>query len=117
VLAQELDADQVLVVSETEYTGAGKSPVAQLEFARAMGVEVTTGDPAGDRPGERIVIPTEPEQLRCTEVDLDRMRTSYLRRALADSHAPLADADVEFLAADCRADPDLIRAGVAEAVA
>ena len=116
VLAQELDADQVLVVSETEYTGAGKSPVAQLEFARAMGVEVTAGDPADDRPGERIVIPTEPDQLGYTEVDLERVRASYLRRALAGADGPLADADVEFLAADSRADPELVRAGAMEAV-
>jgi len=39
-LAQEMDEDQVIVVNETEYTGAGKLPSAQLTFAKENGVEV-----------------------------------------------------------------------------
>jgi cysteine synthase len=116
-LAQERGEDEVVVISETEYTGAGKSPVAQLEFARAMGVAVESGDPAGNLPGERIVIPARPEQLTCTEVDLDRMRAGYLRRAIAAAPGPLDDAAVAFLAADSRAAAGTVRelagAGVA----
>ena len=37
-LARELDEDRTLVVQETEYTGAGKHPLAQLAMAREMGV-------------------------------------------------------------------------------
>ena len=116
-LAQERGEDEVVVISETEYTGAGKSPVAQLEFARAMGVAVESGDPAGNRPGERIVIPTGPEQLTCTEIDLERVRAGYLRRAIAEAPGPLDDDAVAFLAADSRAAADTVRelagAGVA----
>ena len=36
-IAQELDADQTVVVQETEYTGAGKHPIAQRHLAKRMG--------------------------------------------------------------------------------
>lgn len=44
-LAQELPEDQILVVSETEYTGAGKHVQPQLDFARENGIEVRFGKP------------------------------------------------------------------------
>lgn len=114
-LAAGLAEDQVVVISETEYTGAGKSPVPQLEFAGAMGIEVVTGDPADNRPGERIVIPTHPSQLRAVEVDLAAMRSSYLRRALAATPGPLDDDALAFLAADCGGDVETVRAAMAAA--
>ena len=103
-IAQERDRDEVLVVSETEYTGAGKSPVAQLEFAASLGVEVRAGDPRENAPGTRIVIPTEPGQLAVVDVDLERLRGSYLRRAAELAGRPLDEAERAFLADDARAD-------------
>jgi len=102
VLAQQLQREQIVVVQETEYTGAGKHPIAQLNLARRLGVEVTRGDPRANRPGRRIVIPEHPSQLRVSDVDLDQLRRSYLRNALAalPEHASLTDVDFEFLAAE-----------------
>ena len=103
-LAQELERDQVVVVQETEYTGAGKHPLAQLGMAMEMGIEVCRGDPARDEPGRRIVLPEGPEQIRVKEVDLDSLRRSYLRNAL-DTLAPeqaLSVADLDFLSEDTR---------------
>jgi len=103
-IARTLDADRIVVVQETEYTGAGKHPLAQLNFARQMGIEVRRGDPRDNQPGHRIVIPEDPSQLAVVDVDLDEMRRLYLRRAL-DSLPPGARAsetDLDFLAADTR---------------
>jgi predicted alternative tryptophan synthase beta-subunit len=50
-LAKELPQDEIVVVQETEYTGAGKHPQAQLDFARRNGVVVRRGDPADNVPG------------------------------------------------------------------
>lgn len=83
VMAGEFDEEDIVVVQETEYTGAGKLPSAQLSFAKALGIEVIRGDPGGNVPGERIVIPENPAQLRVTEVDLDKLARSYLRRSAA----------------------------------
>src|ERR671915_1007249 len=57
VLARQYAEDEILVVQETEYTGAGKHPTAQLTLAARMGVELTVGTRADDAPGRRIVLP------------------------------------------------------------
>ena len=101
VVAAELDRDQVVVISETEYTGAGKSPTPQLAFAEEIGIEIVLGDPAENRPGERIVIPTSVDQMRVVDVDLARLRASYLRRASAETGGDL-DQELAFLAEETR---------------
>jgi cysteine synthase len=104
VVAQELDEDRIVVVQETEYTGAGKHPIAQLNLAKQMGVEVVRGDPRNNVPGRRIVIPEHPSQLGVVEVDLDRIRRSYLRNAVASVPQGVAftEIDIGFLAIETR---------------
>ncbi len=104
VLAREYDEDQVLVVSETEYTGAGKSPVAQLDFAVQMGIDVIAGDPRENQPGRRIVIPRYLNQLGVINVDLERLRGSYVRKAGQMVGRPFSEEEVLFLAEDARID-------------
>jgi cysteine synthase len=110
-LARELDEDRTLVVQETEYTGAGKHPMAQLALARRMGIRIARGDPAASRPGESIIIPERLDQVRCVDVDLDGVRHSYLRNALAAAPAGtrLEEADVAFLAAETHTTPDTVQ--------
>ncbi len=81
-LSQELPADDVIVVQETEYTGAGKHPTAQLTFARANGVKVIRGRPEDNVPGTSIAIPRDPADLDYEELDLERIRTGYLNGRL-----------------------------------
>jgi 2-amino-4-ketopentanoate thiolase beta subunit len=104
VIAQELDQERIVVVQETEYTGAGKHPIAQLNLAKEMGIEVARGDPRGNKPGQRIVIPEHPSQLAVVEMDLDRLRRSYLRNAIASlpEGVALMEADLDFLALETR---------------
>lgn len=103
-IARELERERVVVVQETEYTGAGKHPIAQLNLALSLGIEVRRGDPRDNRPGERIVVPEHPTQLGVQAVDLDRVRRSYLRHALESlpEHAPLEAADYAFLVEETR---------------
>ncbi|MFH0916199.1 MAG: 2-amino-4-oxopentanoate thiolase subunit OrtB [bacterium] len=105
-LAQELPAEEVLVVQETEYTGAGKHPTAQLTFARENGVQVVRGPASMNVPGEVIAIPDDPSDVIYEEVDLQRIRTSYLRGQLArlgikDLHE-LSEDEIEYLATETR---------------
>ena len=106
VIAQELDEEQIVVVQETEYTGAGKHPLAQLNLAKQMGIAVRRGDPRENIPGEQIVIPHRADQLAVTDVDLVQLRHSYLRHALASLNGDeaLEAIDIEFLAAETRTD-------------
>jgi hypothetical protein len=104
VIAQELGRNQIIVVQETEYTGAGKHPIAQLNLAERMGIEVKRGDPRENKPGARIVIPENPAQLAVVDVDLDRLRRSYLRHAFEaiPQGTTLNQNDIEFLALETR---------------
>jgi len=100
-IARELPQDALVVVQETEYTGAGKHPTSQLTMARQMGVDVRLGDPRENRPGQRIVIPADIDQVQAIDIDLDVLRRSYLGR-IADSRPgrPLNEEESQFLADD-----------------
>lgn len=104
-LARELPEDEVMVVQETEYTGAGKSPSAQLTFAKNQGIEVMRGDPQKlDKPGERIVIPENFSQFSYTEIPMNRLRTSYLKRLLRDGKESFTDEEMHFICDELNAD-------------
>ncbi len=104
-LARQMDRDQVIVVQETEYTGAGKHQNAQLSFARENGIEVRRGDPRENVPGQRIVIPERLEQVWGAVQDMDRLRLSYLRNAAkALPVEQWSEEDYAFLGADVKKD-------------
>lgn len=116
-LAQEMDADQTIVVQETEYAGAGKQPSAQLGFARARGVTVRRGDPETEVPGESVMIPDHPSQLRLRDVPLERLRRSMIRKAAAITTAAdttLDADDIAFLAADTRSTLSFVQTCLAD---
>ncbi|MCF6097371.1 PLP-dependent lyase/thiolase [Thermovorax subterraneus] len=109
-IAQEMDEDQILVVQETEYTGAGKLPSAQLTFAKEMGIEVRRGDPADDKPGERIIIPEHPSQIRVKEVDLNVLRKSYISNCIENYRVEkVTEEDIKFLAEDTKTDEEYVK--------
>ncbi len=106
-IARELDEDQTVVVQETEYTGAGKHPIAQLNLAKQLGIELRRGDPRNNKPGQAIVIPEHPSQIEVVDVDLQHVRRSYLRNALTSypTGEGLSEDDLAFLAAETRSSP------------
>ncbi len=110
-IARELPADAIVVVQETEYTGAGKHPLAQLGFAAAHGIRIERGDPRTSKPGESIVIPEHPAQLAVVDLDLDEVRRLYLDKLLSvvGSLDRLSEADWMFLAEDTRLSPERVK--------
>lgn len=115
-LAQQMREEQIIVVQETEYTGAGKHPLSQLNLAKQMGIAVVRGDPRASKPGQAIVIPQHPSQLGVVDVDMDRLRRLYLRHALSTlpTGQPLTEVDIAFLAADTRSTQDYVQEVVHE---
>lgn len=107
-LAQEMDADQTIVVQETEYTGAGKHPMAQLTFARQNGIAIRFGNPDEEVPGVSIVLPDHPSRIRARNVDLDRIRTSCLK-ACVKNHDTISQSDLAYLMAELNADEAFVR--------
>ncbi|NLM85876.1 MAG: PLP-dependent lyase/thiolase [Clostridiales bacterium] len=108
-LAQELNQDDLLIVQETEYTGAGKHQNAQLAFARENGITITIGDPKDQVPGESIILPQTPKQLTATEVDLTHLRQSLIRGALGDATTMPIENDLRFLAGETGSDLNFVR--------
>jgi cysteine synthase len=98
-LARELPADNIVVVQETEYTGAGKHPYAQLTFAREMGIEIRRGSPRENVPGKRIVIPESFDQLSYQEYDMAELKRKYLDNTFEKFKVKtLHDFELRFLA-------------------
>jgi cysteine synthase len=114
-LARQMDRDQIVVVQETEYTGAGKHHNSQLAFARQNGIEVRRGDPDDNVPGRAIVIPDTLGQVRGKVQDMERLRVSYLKNA-SRTHpvARWSENDVAFVAADLKVDAEWVRQRLAE---
>lgn len=114
-LAQELPEDAILVVTETEYTGAGKHIQPQLDFARDNGIEIVFGDPKDDVPGKNIVLPSDPGLFRVKDMDLDKLRKSLIKRSVPRANGKkLTAEDIAFLAADTRSDEAFVKAALDE---
>ena len=90
-------------------TQGQESIPAQLDFAKRNGVKVIRDEPKQNVPGKVIAIPEHFSQLTFTEVDLDRMRTSYVRNAVTRSKvAKVTQEEVKFLAEDTNSSADFV---------
>lgn len=103
-LAREMNEDEIIVVNETEYTGAGKLPSAQLTFAKQNNIEVKRGDPIKeDKPGERIVIPESPLQIGYIEIPMIQLKESYINQLFKRlNKTEFTRKEIEFIAEDIR---------------
>lgn len=79
-LAQTMKDTDIIVVQETEYTGAGKHLLPQLSFARKNGVELKFGNPLDEIPGKNIIFPTNGSYLKHEDIDINKLRKTYLKR-------------------------------------
>ena len=114
-LSQELPKDQIIVVQETEYTGAGKHGSAQLSFARQNGIRVSLGDPKDEIAGESIILPAHASLLHAVDVDLDHMRRSLITHAATTvDHAPTEN-DIAFLAEETKSNSAFVRDALKQA--
>lgn len=108
-LAREMDQDQMIVVQETEYTGAGKHIQPQLSFAKDNGIEVKFGDPRDEVPGKNIILPSHPSLMSVQDIDLKKMRASLIKNALEHFPVEPTAEDLEFLAKDTKSDVDFVK--------
>ncbi len=109
-LAQELDEDKIIVAQETEYTGAGKHIQPQLTFAKENGIEIIIGNPVDEVPGENIVLPKDPSYIKTEEVDLNRIRRSYIRNCIKNTKVNKVNKeDIEFLVEDTKSTEEFVK--------
>ncbi len=98
-LAKTMKEDEIIVVQETEYTGAGKHLLPQLSFAKKNGVELLFGDPKDETPGKNIIFPDNGGLLQHTDLKMDDLRKSYLKRY---KDTELTNQDYTFLSDELR---------------
>lgn len=108
-LAQEMPEDQMIIVQETEYTGAGKHIQPQLTFARKNGIEVYFGDPKDEVPGKNIVLPSHPSLIKIKDQDLERMRKSLIKTAVNNYNVVPTEEDIVFLSEDTNSNTEFVR--------
>ena len=111
-LAQELDEDKIIVVQETEYTGAGKHINPQLTFARENGIEIKFGNPKDEVAGVNLILPQHPELLKCVDVDMNKIRKSYIKNCILNNNIEdvkkLNDNDIEFLIKETKSSREFV---------
>lgn len=108
-IAQEMDRDHMIVVQETEYTGAGKHIQAQLSFARDNGIEIFFGDPAEEVPGKNIILPSHPSLIKARDVYLDHMKKSLIKTAVNTYKTVPTEEDIAFLAEETKSSAEFVR--------
>ncbi len=114
-MAKTMDENQIIVVQETEYTGAGKHQNAQLSFAKQMGIDVRRGNPLDNIAGKNIVIPETLSQVQGHMQSLDKLKRSYLKTAVKNlSSDKWSDVDFNFVAEDIRKDRSWIEENLKE---
>lgn len=85
-LAQEMDEDQMIIVQETEYTGAGKHVMPQLTFAKQNGIDVRFGNPDEEVSGKSLVFPENPSEIKARNYDLEHAKKSYIKNCVKNYH-------------------------------
>lgn len=108
-IAQEMDQDEMILVQETEYTGAGKHIQPQISFAKDNGIDVFFGDPSEEVPGKTIIFPSHPSMIKARDVDLDHMRRSLIKTAVNTFNATPTEEDILFLAEETKTDEGFVK--------
>lgn len=109
-MAKHMDKDEIIVVQETEYTGAGKHHYAQLTFARENGIEIKVGNPENNIPGKNIIIPYDISYINSKIYPMDNLKKSYLKNIKKHfPHYKLTDIDYKFLCEDIKSDIEHIK--------
>ena len=113
-IAQELDQDKIIVVQETEYTGAGKHVQPQLAFAKQNGIEVLFGNPQDEVPGKNIVLPEHPSLIKAKDMDMAKLRKLLIKNALENTGKTPTEEDIEYLVKETNTDVDFVKSALAE---
>ena len=109
-LAQELPEDAILVVSETEYTGAGKHIQPQLAFAKENGIDVRFGNPQEeDKPGQNVILPKDPSFIKHKVADLKHFKQSRIKKAVKKAGCEPNEADLVYLAEEVKEDVAFVK--------
>lgn len=105
-LAQNMKEDEIIVVQESEYTGAGKHYNSQISFAKKQGINLTFGSCNQEVPGKNLVFPKSGIDVIHKELNLMDLKKSYLKHY---KNQELKKFDYEYLKQEINLDIDVIK--------
>lgn len=109
-IAQEMDEDKIILVQETEYTGAGKHIQPQLTFAKENGIELKFGNPEDEIVGTNIILPEHPSMIKAVDIDLNKLRKSYIKNCIDNTKVNyVSEEDLKFMAEDAKTSEEFIK--------
>ena len=111
-MAREMDENEIILVQETEYTGAGKHIRPQLGFAKSMGIDVIIGNPRDEICGTNIILPEEPGMIKAVDLDMKVLKQKYIRNAIKGYE--ITETDIEFLAEDTKSTVSFVKETIDE---
>ncbi len=106
-VAQDMNEDEIILVQETEYTGAGKHINAQLTFARKNGIEIFFGDPRKEEKGKNIILPEDLSLLKAQEGDMEKLRKSLIKNAASKADI-ITEEDIQYLMVETKASREFV---------
>lgn len=105
-----MDEDKIIVVQETEYTGAGKHIQPQLTFARENGIDIRFGNPEDEVAGESIILPSHPSMIKIKDLDLNKIKKSYIKNCIDRIEATeINEKDLAFLVKDTKSSEEFVK--------
>lgn len=114
-IAREMDQDQIIVVQETEYTGAGKHIQPQLSFARQNGIDIKFGEPSEEVPGVNIILPKHPKLIKAVDLDMTKIRKSLVKNAVKQgNYTEISKSDLDFLVIETNSDVSFVKDALKE---
>lgn len=109
-MARELKDTDILVVQETEYTGAGKHPLSQLSFAKERGIDLFFGNPEDEVPGKNIILPRGPEDILLRPVSMEKLKKSLIKNYVAAKKINLVtELDIFYLMEETRTSYEFVK--------
>jgi len=109
-IAQTMNEDEIILVQETEYTGAGKNIQSQISFARDNGIDIYFGNPEEEVAGKSIVLPANPSLIKAREVNVPGLRQSLIKNALNNSETKqFSEVELNYLAEEINSDVDEVK--------
>ena len=116
-VAQEMDNDQIVVVQETEYTGAGKHIAPQLTFARENNIDIKFGNPRDEVCGKNIILPKHPSLIKAVDLDMDKIRKSYIKNCIQNKEVTqLSIEDIEYLSKETKTNEEFIKEVISQII-
>ncbi len=108
-LAQTMDENEVIVVQETEYTGAGKHHNSQLSFAKENGIDIVFGNPQDCVNGKTIVFPNSIEEIKAVEYSRRKLEKSLVRNFLNYNGFKVTSSVTKFLSEEINSDVSTVK--------